>query len=139
MTLDEAKRRLDEIWDDLFTYHASSRAEGTSVDRGSSWAAGLSRPGVRACPAGRRGAVPEVACVSVGEASTTVEHHDGHPAGLALGDPEPGDAERERQPWRRGRDVRRALPRPQPDGEGHGGPKSARAIRGTETVTPLGV
>jgi hypothetical protein len=29
VTLDEAKRRLDEIWDDLFTYHASSRAEGT--------------------------------------------------------------------------------------------------------------
>jgi uncharacterized protein DUF3754 len=28
VTLDEGKRRLDEIWDDLFTYHAASRAEG---------------------------------------------------------------------------------------------------------------
>jgi hypothetical protein len=29
VTLDEAKRRLDETWDDLFTYHASSRADAT--------------------------------------------------------------------------------------------------------------
>jgi hypothetical protein len=33
------------------------------------------------------------------------------PGRRALGDPEPGDAERVGQPWRRGRDVRCPLPR----------------------------